>query len=484
MSLFAASLTTSLVPGSVALNSFFVGIFALIHIQIAAFLVGASTLAIVSEVIAAWRGDARHARLARGLIKAITYFFGFGSALAIFWVIIIFATLWGKFFIELNQIVFWLFLFEALFFLCEIVALYALYGNYDKLKDYPKVKIGMLILLNVSFFWQVFLIDVVASYMLTPNGGDINQLAQVLNPTFLPLELHRIIGNIAWAGAALAFISGIMVLVSKRRERLSPVMHSVGAMSVTEHSSAMTAARKNPYLPDNDEQRAYGSAFWDWAGMWGLLFGFGFTLLQPWIGYSYAKEIQLSAFESWQQMMIGSLSGMFLVQICLLGLAFVFGALYFRMRLGRIGAKTKMSTVFLVLLILSWLLAIQPVGNNDLPLIGFWVSPLGAMFPWKIYALFGMVLFGVSALTVYLKQAGLSDVTWGDVSKKAQWTLIIFGLIVSSIMMVMGFIRENARTPYIVEGEIHISGQQNIQNPITQHQSNPSPNNPDPSVGT
>ncbi len=458
-----ATLALVPIPGNIFSNSLWVAVFALVHVQIATFIVGATTIAIVSEIIFHANRDPRHEALARHLLHAITYVFGFGSALAIFWVMLIFMGLWGKFFVELDQITFWVFVFEAAFFVAEIVALYALYGNYEKLGRYGAARIGMMILLNIAFIVQMVLIDVVASYMLTPNGGSTNQLAQVLNPTDLPLDIHRLVGNIAWAGAVIALGGALSMLRSKRRLRklgrtggtAGLATHGVGAMSASEFPAGrqVSAAELKKRME-----------FADWAGHWGLLWAFGFTLLQPWIGYSYAKEIQLNAFPAWSDMMLGNLSGVFVIQICLLGLIFVFGSLYFRSRIARAGGSTRWATVWFVLLVLAWLLAIQPASLQIPGTETYLTAPfsLGLMFPFKIYALFGMVLFGLAAITTYLHQMGLRKVEWGEASRKGQALLLAFGLTVSVIMAVMGYIREDSRQPYLVEGEIHISGQQTI----------------------
>ena len=55
--------------------------------------------------------------------------------------------------------------------------------------------------------------------------------------------------------------------------------------------------------------------YWDWVAQWGAIWAVGVTLLQPWLGYSYAKEVQLHEYPAWFNMMFGDLSNVFLVQI-------------------------------------------------------------------------------------------------------------------------------------------------------------------------
>src|SRR5438105_5502290 len=226
------------------------------------------------------------------MVRSMAYVFSFGSAVAIFWVLWILLALWGFFFVSLTRISFWIFVWESGTFVCEVALLYTLYANWDRLRRWRRARLGLLILFAVIDWWQMFFIDVVASYMLTPNGGDTDQVRQVLNPTFLPLQLHRTVGNIAWSGAVIAFFAGLRYLLEVRRARRARVAlvpaRSVGAMAAEERLDD-PAAREH-----QDRLR-----FWDWLGQWGMMWAVGLSLFQIWIGYSYAKEIQLHAFPAW-----------------------------------------------------------------------------------------------------------------------------------------------------------------------------------------
>ncbi len=112
------------------------------------------------------------------------------------------------------------------------------------------------------------MIDLVASYMLTPVDPS-NPIRLALNPTSYPLTVHRTVGNIAYIGFVVAGYPAFKYLRARTPED-----------------------RSN----------------YDWAGSFGLLWGVGMTLLQPIIGYSYAKEIQLYTYGSWYKMMFGTLS--------------------------------------------------------------------------------------------------------------------------------------------------------------------------------
>jgi cytochrome bd-type quinol oxidase subunit 1 len=475
---------TSNVGGSVA-----VAIVAIVHVLIATFITGSSFLICVSEGISIARGDERHERLAHGLITGVAYMFGFGSALAIFWVMFILLGMWGTFFIALTRITFWPFIFEAALFLTEIVLLYTLYANWERLRAYRKARFGLAVLLAVALWWQQFFIDVVASYMLTPNGGDTNQLSQILNPTDLPLTIHRTIGNIAWAGAIVAAVSGFRYMRAKRREadvRVddAPGPRSIGAMSATWYREADGAAAAHVAATSN-------VAFFDWAGTWGAVWAIALTMFQPWIGYSYAKEIQLHAYPAWYRMMFGDLSNVFLLQITLLGVIFLLGTLYFwrRMRASATrGIRTQ--AVMFVVLALSTLLAATPARfawtQSDVIAAhadrAWWdgglLNPIGTMIPNKIIALVAMMVCGLVSVTSVVRAHSNGELRWGDATRRSQWLLVSLGVTVSLMMAVMGVIREHSRQPYLISGEMTIQGQQILNTPANQAQPTPGGSTP------
>ena len=472
--MLAASGGLSNVPGTILSNGLMVAFVALIHIQIATYITGSSTLAIVSEVIAIARGDERHERLAHGIVKSWAYVFSFGSALAIFFITLVLTSLWGQFYVTLQEITFWPFFFEAMMFVAEIAFLSVLYANWDRLRAHRRVRLALMVLFNITLWWQMVLIDVIASFMLTPNGGDANLLQQVLNPTQLPLTVHRTIGNIAWAGAAIGAFAAVRWLWLERRERrlaralvrASQPLRSVGAMAVAPVQAATPA-------PADADRRP----FWEYVAQWGVLWAVGLTLLQPWVGYSYAKEIQLHSYGAWFTMMFGDLSNVFLLQIFLLGLIFILGAVYFQRRLRRSDARgSRMMALRVVLLVLLTLLAVQPAwfaptyaaayahGGDSPWWSGGLMNPVGNFIPYKVGALIGMVVVGLWAVTAYLSAMSRGRIRERTTTRRTQQTVLALGVVVSTMMMVMGVIREHARQPYLINGEITISGQHQVDN--------------------
>jgi hypothetical protein len=471
-----AQIPQSPVGGTLLSNGLLVAVVALVHIQIATYITGTSTLACVSESISIVRrnGDERHDRLVHWQIKSMVYVFSFGSALAIFFVMLVLLGYWGKFFVILQQITFPVFFFEAIAFLVEIVLLYTLYANWERLARYRRARLGMLILLAIDLWWQMFFIDVVASFMLTPNNGDADILHQILNPTQLPLTVHRTIGNIAWAGAVIAFAGALRYLWATRRMETAraPAVAPAPARSV----GAMGAAEVPAEPPEAREAK-----FWDWVAQWGAVWAVGLTVLQPWIGYSYAKEVQLHAYPAWYDMMFGDLSNVFLVQISMLGFIFTLGATYFWRRMKASGAaRHRRMGVIALLLLLVTLWAAQPAWfagtYGDAVSSGlakpWWegglLNPLGNFIPFKVGALLAMMLLALWAVTSYMRAISREQIQPARIGRRSQSILLVLGATVSAMMIVMGVIREHSRQPYLISGELTIQNQHVTNNQPSQ----------------
>jgi hypothetical protein len=465
------------IGGDLVTNGLLVAIVALLHIQIAAYLIGASTITIISESVSMARGrrgtnDARHDRLAHGLVKTSIYVFSVGSALAIFFMVFVLLAVWGKFFQALQQITFWTFFLEALAFVGEVVLIYTVYVNWDRLAKYRRARLGLLFLLNIDMWWQMWWIDVVATFMLTPNGGDLNFLNQVLNPTQLPLDIHRTVGNVAFTGAIIAAVAGFKYLrVTRRLEREVRQEGTVPAVSPAPSVGALSASERATEPHEASEAR-----YWDWVAQIGVVFLMSLTLLQPFIGYSYAKEVQLHAYPSWFDMMFGDLSNVFLVQITLLGAIFTMCAAYFWRRMKAAGAPHhRRQGVLTWLLVLVTAFAALPAWfaptYADVVAAGlakpFWegglLNPFADFIPYKVGALFAMVVLALWSLMVYLRAMSREQLPSGCTGRRAQYLLLGLGVATSIMMVVMGVIREHSRQPYLINGELTIQNQQ-IQN--------------------
>jgi len=404
-----------------------------IHILLAGLVSGSGELGPAIEFLGYMRQRRRYDRLAHGIARFMTYYFSVSATVAILVMTVLLVGFWGHFWSVMVRIAWWPLVIEALAFIMQVSLAYLWYYTWDPLRNFKALHMAMGGLLAIASFIQVYMIDIVASYMLTPTPPS-NPIRLALNPTSYPLTVHRTVGNLAYVGFAVAGFCAIKFLRARTVE---------------------------------------DRAFYDWAGSFGLLWGVGMTLFQPIVGYSYAKEIQLHTYTSWYKMMRGSLSTVFVWQITLLGLMFLVAAFYFTRRLRTDGAPghslLRLMTGGLVLATLlaalphhlAWTLDDVAAAGLDRP---FWqgglINPLGAMIPWKVLALMAYTLLAIAAVTWYVR--GLSGVRWGNAGRGEQRLLIVSTILTVAMIVTMGFIRENGRAPDLIAGQMQIQQQQDV----------------------
>jgi len=409
-----------------------IGGFFTFHILTSGLISGAGQFGPAVEFLGYIRGRRRYDRMAHGLGKFLVYYFAISSAVAFVLVTVLLVGLMGRFWGTMTRVAYWPLFLELFSFIFEVGLVYLWYYSWEPLREHKVLHMCIGGLLMLASFLQVLMIDVVASYMLTPATDPQNLLRVMINPTEYPLQAHRIIGNLAYIGFAVAAWSGFKFLRAK----------------------------------DEDSR-----AFWDWAGSFGMLTGIILTLFQPMVGYSYAKEIQLHSYGAWYRMMLGQLSTVFLWQMTLLGIMFLVACVYFTRRLRRDDAPGhRLLFLITVGMVVTTLFAALPyhlaftyadvhAAGLDKP---FWeggrINPFGAMIPYKVTALALYTLLAIAAVIWYLR--GIAKVRWGNAGRGEQRLLVASVVLTAMMITTMGFIRENGRQPYLVYGEMTRSGQQ------------------------
>ena len=407
-----------------------IAVVALTHILSAGLISGAGQLGPVIEWLGYVRRRDDYDRLAHGMGKFTVVYFAISSSVAFLFVTVLLTGLWGHFWTSLVRVMWVPLVIELFAFLFEIMFAYLWYYSWEPLRQHKRLHLALGGLLVVADFLQVLMINVVASYMETPTPPN-NLFTVILNPTFYELQVHRIVANLAYIGFGIAAFSGWRFL------------------------RARTAENKQYY---------------DWAGSFGMLVGIELTLLQPLVGYSYAKEIQLHSYGSWYRMMLGDLSTVFLFQMVLLGVMLLVAALYFARRLRSDNAPGhRLVFGMSIAMVLTTVFAAMPyhlaftyqqvqAAGRDRP---FWqgglINPLGAMLPWKVIALMAYSILAIAAVTWYLR--GLRGVRWGNAGRGEQRLLVASALLTAGMIITMGVIRENGRQPYLIYGQMSVQGQ-------------------------
>jgi hypothetical protein len=420
-----------------------------IHILLSGLVSGLTQLGPISEWVGYFRGRREFDRLAHGSALALIYLFAFGAFTAILAVSVLLVVLWGRLWSIITTITFWPFMIESGSFIAMVTTTYAWYYTWPMMEGAFK-PLHMMIggILVISSFVQVLMIDIVASYMLTPSTP-FDPFRVFLNPTEVPLQAHRIVGNLAYAGYAFAAVGAFHLF---RRRGKSP------------------------------EDQAY----YEWMTSFGMIWGTLFTLLQPAVGWSYAKEIQLHAYGAWYKMMLGDLSPAFLLQIFVLGLIFLAPQVYFHTRMARIGVRgAGAMRVLTWLLIVTTVFAMLPAhfaftfdqvqaeGLNRPFWEGGLLNPFGYMIPYKVAALTAMFTFSLTGLWLYLR--GLRGMEFSPLSVAGRAWLeksapFVSMFLVMIMIVLMGFIRENSRFPNGIAGQVQLHGQQSISQPAVTGQ--------------
>ena len=385
------------------------------HILFAAFIIGAVLIAATSEYLGLVTKQPRYERFARNLARFVVLLFASGAALAITFVLAL-ITLFPVFFSYLQNIFFWVFLVEAFMFLGQIIIVYAWYNVWDKLAYRKVVHVTFGMIAGFFGLMAMTMIDAVASYMLTPAEAPATDVARTfLNQTMVPLNMHRFVGNFSYAGFLIAGWGAWRYLRSTR-----------------------------------EEDREY----YDWMGHWGLIWGFGFLILQPVIGYGYLKGIRESSPEAFDTIMLGDKAWVFLLLVTEIAFMSIAATAYFVHKL-RFAQKPmpmlrKLAVGSLGFTALFTILNIIPADASIIPgVIDFAGGeqtkiPLGQMYPWKYIGLIGLMLVGFFVVALYLRAAA-NGFHWGRASRWSQYALIGCALAVVTTMMTMGYTRETAR---------------------------------------
>ena len=390
-----------------------IGVLVQSHILFATFIIGAVFIAAVSEYMGMVTKQSRYERFARNLARFVVLLFASGAALAITFVLAL-VTLFPVFFSYLQNIFFWVFLVEAFMFLGQIIIVYAWYNVWDKLAYRKSLHVVFGFIAGFFGLIAMTMIDAVASYMLTPAEAPATDVARTfLNQTTVPLNMHRFVGNFGYAGFLIAGWAGFKYLRSTREDR----------------------------------------EYYDWMGHWGIIWGFGFTILQPVIGYGYLKGIRESAPDAFDRIMLSDAAWTFNLLMVWLAIMGVASTAYFVHKL-RFAASPMptlrklcvgglgFTALFTALNLIPSDGAIAPgisiLGGEDTSI------PLGSMYPWKYIGLIGLMLVGLFVLALYLR-ASASGFHWGNASRWSQFALIACAVTVVFTMLTMGYTRESAR---------------------------------------
>ena len=270
-----------------------------LHLMFAAFVLAVPMFALVIEFIGYRTGDRRYDQLAYDFTKLLSVSFSFTAtlgALLTFGLLVFYPALTQY----LVKIFSWTFLPYVLLFFLEAFFLYAYYYGWGKLS--PRLHLFIGLMLNLVGTAIMFIANAWLTFMNTPNGiddmGNLTSLWEAINNyTWMPINIHRLIANVAFGGAIGAAYGAFKFLGAK------------------------TLAAK---------------AHYDWMGYIGIFVAICALLPLPFAGYWLGVEIYAYDQSLGITLMGGTFSWLFIVQAVLIGNLFLAANYYLWLSMARI----------------------------------------------------------------------------------------------------------------------------------------------------
>lgn len=276
--------------------------------------------------------------------------------------------------------------FYALLFFGETFTLYAWYYSWDRLLHTAAQRwthISLCILLNLFGTVIMLAANSWATFMMAPSGinmetGFVTSLYHAIwNPLWIPVGIHRIIGNIAFGGFIVGGYAAIKFLKAQSFE----------------------------------EKRHY-----DWMGYTGNFIGIIGLIPLPFAGYWLGREVYSASAVMGNQMMGGTFSWPFVVQVVMVGLIFTMANYYLWLSMQRMPGVERynwlLKYVFAVIAI-CFAIVVTP---HNLPLSGEERAIIGeAYHPFSKY--FGVMTGKVAVLNLIILATFFSFLIYRRVNK-------------------------------------------------------------------
>jgi cytochrome d ubiquinol oxidase subunit I len=463
-----------------------VWIVAQLHILFAAFILGAPIFVVISEWLGYRKQDPRYDRLAKEVTKVTVILYSMTALTGGLFIFVLLAT-YPQFTTWLINHFFLIFaVIYPLLFIAETIVLYLYFYTWDAWKGEMKGRhIALGVLLNIIGTVTLFVIDGPTSFMNTPakaaEGLSLVEYIQtaslwdkVYNYSWMPLNLHRLVGNVTFGGFIAGLIAAYMYMGAK-----------------------------------NEEERAY----YDWMGFVGNLIGVGALLFLPFMGYLLSFELCDYDASICPYMMADQLSMFFEMQGAMVGLIFLASNYYIWLSMKRIEGveRVRMTAVTLVVMvalpfIMTYVWTIFPVPDprslavlvpltlapwiigQGMPPIGritvssrtvikvgflmvvvgnaIWMTPHGfvatqalatehlelpsdwsflALMPAKNSAAFTLIFVTVVNYILYNRAIRQGTIVWGKIDFAAQFVLIFLAFSAIWTMGLMGAVRSLVR---------------------------------------
>jgi cytochrome bd ubiquinol oxidase subunit I len=386
-----------------------------LHLLFAAFVLAVPIFAFIIEVIGYKTGDLRYDKLAHEFTKLLSVSFSltatFGAALTFMLII-----LYPKFTNYMMSVFSPTFLPYVLLFFAEAFFLYTYYYGWGKF--HPLVHLGLGLGLNLVGTAIMLIANAWVTFMMSPNGVSdtgavISTWDAVYNFTWMPINVHRVIANVAFGGSV------------------------AGAYAAFKFLQAET-----------DEERAH----YDWMGYIGNMVAISAFLPLPFAGYWLAKEIYAYSQTLGLTMMGGAFSWLFIIQAVLIGNLFLAANYYLWLGMGRVQGQQPLQKFIKYLLIgialcfavwatprsiIATVSELRAMGGSTHPILGY----LGVMSA-KNTAVNILILTTFMSFLLYRRTGKIATVSWAKMGHAAQLTIFATAAIIVVFLGIYGYFVE------------------------------------------
>jgi cytochrome bd-type quinol oxidase subunit 1 len=300
-----------------------------VHLMFAAFMLGVPMFAVVVEYVGYRTGEKRYDDLAREFTKLVQVA---ASTTAVFGALLTFLlfTLYPNYMSRLTDVFLPTMIIYPLLFFGEIFALYLYWYSWDRLSS-PRGKRWHLllgVLLNLFGTILMFVANAWLTFSISPESGGqslydaagnfTGTLWQAVNNvTWWPINIHRVIANVAFGGAIVGMYAALRFLNAKRQE-----------------------------------ERAH----YDWMGYVGNFIAVIGLIPLPFAGYWLGREIYAFNQQMGVTMMGGFLSWLWILQAMLIAVIFLSANYYLWIGMGRIEGGERYTGA------IKWLLLVLTIG--------------------------------------------------------------------------------------------------------------------------
>jgi len=386
----------------------------------AAFVLAVPMFALIIELIGYFTKDERYDRLAYEFTSLLSPAFAmtaaFGGVLTFMLII-----LYPKFTNYLMSVFSPTFLPYVILLFAEAAFFYTYYYSWGKIG--PKVHLTLGVLLNLVGTAIMFIANAWLTFMSTPagiseSGAVLSVWDAVNNYTWMPINIHRVIANIAYGGSI------------------------AGAYAAYQFLSAKT-----------DAERAH----YDWMGYVANFVAICGLLPLPFAGYWLASEIYAYSQTMGLTMMGGAFSWLFIIQAVLIGCLFLAANYYLWLGMGRVDREHQKRALVPLLLgvitigFLVWATPRNPIttpeetaalGGAAHPILGFF----GVMSA-KNTAVNLTILATFVSFILYRRSGKQPRVGWAKLGSVVQGVILV---LAGSIVLFLGVLG------YFVEAQVRI----------------------------